>query len=577
MPYKTISWEKISERIEAEGKIGRELLRILEQHAEKGLSVTFYYKGDKEPDKFDLEENLTEKEKDKDWDWSSIFDSFLLPPTGKKEFFTPGAEAAMKEERARKAPEFAAIEASLGPDAQRFKQINNRVRKLIVELGGGMLDGVEFISDSSNKLLLSDSDKELLLSIEFPEEVFEGFSKDYLEFLELAKLSEGSVIHLEKGQSLEELMTKMEKWATEWEHWSSREIKRVKELGSVAAIRSANPFPASYDKLVSTKPDPKFQEEEPVVLQAWEESIVDAHPERRPLMSGLEPALSSSQVAAPAKEPALERALQASDSTSPTEEPVSQKPIDPPISPPKKFETEQEEEELSDSLEVTQGDASSLQQDEPSRNFYTHFYQEQQTAPKLSELAVSSIESRARAMDVAAFQKAASAWQDKISEKSSADPKYQNVRCELFDQNSMKTTVQFSRKRFQVIEHVYNQEEGCPKVDISDPPEDQTIFLFIESSQAMAPLTLQTPCSKETALKLIEASLLTGVEVNVGAENLQQLSGDERYEKLMALEKNLDALKKFRETVAKQSDYRLGEMPLPEPEPASKPFKPSTS
>lgn len=145
---------------------------------------------------------------------------------------------------------------------------------------------------------------------------------------------------------------------------------------------------------------------------------------------------------------------------------------------------------------------------------------------------------------------------------------YKNVTAK-FDERAkeMTTEVEFPSGKVDTIVHSYQGNpvkptEGYPKITVSNPPGDQTIMLFMESSQSMSPLTLETVCGEKTALKLFEASLIKGVELQLQEKDRVKLEGNPRYQQLLEIQKDQDKLKSFIEQ-ANKPDYELGQTTIP--------------
>ena len=150
------------------------------------------------------------------------------------------------------------------------------------------------------------------------------------------------------------------------------------------------------------------------------------------------------------------------------------------------------------------------------------------------------------------------------------DEDYDNVQVEKTDKG-MTITVglkdEHGNDASETITHSY--EKGCPRVTMTNPPSDQSIFLFMQSSKGIAPLTLEKPCGNaETAMRLFEASVISGVKTELTDDDKQLLESSpeyrDRYATLKLLENpaNSGALKTFRE-MASRSGYELGASDLP--------------
>lgn len=177
------------------------------------------------------------------------------------------------------------------------------------------------------------------------------------------------------------------------------------------------------------------------------------------------------------------------------------------------------------------------------------------------------LKTKAKPMDPEKFNDTMEKWKTAIDASDDADEMYEGVKCEKEKNGSFVTTVSIlddepgKQTPAQKITHAYIKESRCPVITMDYPPNDKTIFLFMESSKEMAPLTLDTSCGAKIAVRLYEAAVIHGVKITLTKEDEKEIAADpelsKRFEQLKKIEEKPELRQQLLDKI-KDGTYELG-------------------
>jgi hypothetical protein len=123
-----------------------------------------------------------------------------------------------------------------------------------------------------------------------------------------------------------------------------------------------------------------------------------------------------------------------------------------------------------------------------------------------------------------------------------------------------------------VIIRSYDSVKKHPKLSITNPPDDHSIIILLDMNKDMMPLTMTNPCHNEnTAIRIFEASVISGRPVNLAPEDSALLRSSKEYGKRFHYLESLlqpngtEQLKVFKKWATENEDFKwqLGVSDIP--------------